>query len=129
MRRLALSGLFLALLAVPLHAADGLYLTWGDCPLTGAGQTVEAFGCDTDTGFHTLICGLTVGGPIDSVLGIGVVVDLQPSAPKLPAWWGLGGSDCRASGLRGDTNFGGLNTCVNFCRPRSRVGCLPTPKG
>lgn len=129
MRRLTLLGSFLIVLATPLHAADGLYLTWGDCALNGAGQTVEAFSCDTNVGSHTLVCGLTVGTPIDSVLGIEVVVDLQHSAPTLPDWWALAGSDCRAGALRGDTNFGTLNTCVNFWQTTVAGGLLSYTAG
>jgi hypothetical protein len=125
MRRSLLWTLLLILAAAPLHAADGLYLTWGDCALGGAGQAVEGFGCDTDAGSHVLICGLTVAAPIDSVLGIEVVVDVQHSAPILPDWWQLlGPGECRDGSLHGDTNFGPLSTCTNFWQTITAGGLL-----
>ena len=129
MRRPLFTVLFLALLAPRVQAADGLYLTWGDCALQGAGQTVQGFSCDTDVGLHTLICGLTVAAPIDSVLGIEVVVDVQHSAPTLPDWWALGGSDCRAGSLRADTDFGTLNTCINVWQTAIAGGLLTYTPG
>ena len=98
-------------------------------PLQGAGQSVEAFACDTNTGAHVLVCGLTVGAPIDSVLGVELVVDIQHSASSLPDWWGFGGADCRAGALRADTDFGSLATCVDPWLTSTAGGLLGYTQG
>ena len=101
-----LACLPLALLATSACAGDALYLRWGDCPL-GASQTpVMGFACDTEAGEHALVCSFTTAQPVDSVLGVEVVVDLQLSDAVLPDWWHLEPTGCRGDALRADQSFG-----------------------
>ena len=124
MRSFPVISLLLLLAAHPLYAADGLYLTWNDCAALGAGQSTQGFACDTDAGSHTLVCALTVGAPVDSVLGMEIVVDLQVAAAAMPDWWRFDAGGCRAGDLRADTNFGGFPTCVDPWQTLASGGVL-----
>jgi hypothetical protein len=93
--------------------AEGLYLTWGDCALQGAGQSREIFACDTEVGAHSLYCGLTLPVAVDSVLGVEIVVDIQHESETLPDWWRFDVNGCRIGSLTADDNFGST-TCQDF---------------
>jgi hypothetical protein len=105
----------------PAHTAEGLYLTWGDCAVTG-GRSLETSACDTDIGSSSLFCGLVMPAATDSVLGIEVVVDIQYSSATLPDWWRFGSGGCREGLLAADTDFGGLSTCLDFWQGRVAGG-------
>jgi hypothetical protein len=63
-----------------------LFLTWGDCAL-GGGLSSIAPPCDTESGSQVLYVAFSLGQPVDQVLGIETVVDIQSEATTLPDWW------------------------------------------
>ncbi len=105
----------LALAPARAGAAAGLYLTWSDCALGGAGQSSYDFACDGNGGTEELYCALTLPqatGP--DVLGVIAVVDLQHSAAALPDWWRLGAvGGCRSGMLSASGDFRSNGTCVD----------------
>lgn len=110
----SLTLVMLACLAAPLaRGAEGLFLTWNDCP-TGFGSTpTRFFGCGTDAGTERLIAAFTVGQAVDSVIGIEAVVDVQIAADSLPPWWQLGTGGCRSGYLTAQEDFTHDSTCVD----------------
>jgi hypothetical protein len=114
-------AILLALSAASAHAAGGLTLSWGDCGLNGAGESVQTFACDTELGSQQLYCALQAPQPIDSVLGLRIVIDLQVASATLPDWWHYDPGGCREGALNADASFGELNTCQNMW--------LTTPSG
>src|SRR4030095_13394812 len=84
---------FLALLLAlpgavgPAHAADGLFLSWNQC--APAGSQDRTFDCQTSLGQSNLFGAFTVAQPVDSVLGIEAVIDLQAAGLGVPDWWGV----------------------------------------
>src|SRR5262245_46103439 len=89
----------LSILAQPAHST-ALYLTWGDCALGGAATSNLASGCGSSSGEQVLYAAFSVDSPIDSVLGLELIVDLQTAGSDLPDWWRLGAGECRDNGLR-----------------------------
>jgi hypothetical protein len=102
------------LAAPPARAVEGLYLTWNDCP-GGFGSTQSRFfGCGTDAGTERLIAAFSVGVPVDSVIGIEAVVDIQIATDSLPPWWQMGAGGCRDGYLTAQQNFTQDSTCVDL---------------
>jgi hypothetical protein len=112
LRIVAITGLLVSFAALA-RAAEGSYLRWGDCPLGASASGVRGFSCDTDAGEQTLVCAFTSPQPIDSVLGVEIVVDLQHSDAVLPDWWHLEPAGCRDNALRADQTFGS-SACSNI---------------
>jgi hypothetical protein len=104
LRIVAATGLLVSF-AARARPAEGLYLRWGDCPLSASASVVRGFSCDTDAGDQALICAFTSAQAIDSVLGVEIVVDLQHSDAALPDWWHLEPAGCRDNALRADQSF------------------------
>ena len=129
-RRVGRLGFFFALAAFAAalalgtavaQAGEGLYLRWNDC-VNGAGLSSLNFGCGTNTGDERLYCALTLPVPLDEVLGIEAVVDLQAAATTLPDWWhlepaniGLGlPAGCRYGNLFASQDFTGETSCTDL---------------
>jgi hypothetical protein len=87
--------------------AEGLYLNWSDCPQGGAATSTRAFACADEVTEHPLFCSFVMPQAADSVLGVEIVVDVQHSAPTLPAWWHFEPLGCRQGSLHGDDQFPG----------------------
>ena len=125
-----LPGLALFLLSAPAlgvgsaAAADGLHLRWNDCPAGASPASIATFACDTDAGSHELLCSLTSAQPIDSVLGVDIVVDLQYSGPILPDWWHFEFGGCRFGQLVADDNFAGHAGCTDLWGGQAAGGLL-----
>ena len=102
--------LLLPLLAAPLHAAEGLYLTWNDCARNGAGQSVLVPDCGSSTP-SALYCAMVMPQPTDSVLGAEITIDLQVADSSLPDWWRFDTGGCRDGDLAANVNFSALNAC------------------
>ena len=101
-------------------AAEGLFLAWGDCALGGAGTSGITIPCTTDLGDSRLYLSFSLSQPVDQVLGIEVVVDLQSEASPLPDWWHFEAASpqfpqpgCRAGLLDASRDFSTDHTCVN----------------
>jgi hypothetical protein len=89
----------------PVLASGELHLAWDDCRLGFAGDSDLQSVCLLNEGESKLYCSFVLDAPLDDVLGIEVVVDLQHSAGVLPDWWHLQGKgECRDGTLsvRGD---------------------------
>lgn len=103
-------------LAAPASAAEGLFLTWGDCALGGAGTSNSLIPCNVDA---QLYVAFSLGQAVDQVLGIEAVVDLQSASDPLPDWWHfeLAGAStaagCRAGHLSASRDFTAAATCVD----------------
>ena len=104
----------------PARAAEGLYLTWNDCA-AGAGVPSLTGGCGSNAGDQRLYLAFTLGAPLDEVLGIEAVVDLQAGTTALPDWWhfepanpGLGQpAGCRFGSLSASQDYTGHAACVD----------------
>jgi hypothetical protein len=116
-------ALLLGLAATPAHAAGGLYLRWGDCPLGGAGTAVEGFTCDSEAGIHELYCAMQMPQTVDSVLALEIVVDIQHEAAALPDWWRFDFAGCHGGKLSADDHFG-PTTCGDFWSGQAAGGLL-----
>lgn len=99
--------------AAPARSAEGLYLTWDACAFDPSASPVRAFACDTNDDTLRLYVGFTLAQPVDEVIGLEVVVDIQHEAPTLPDWWRMDGAGCRAGALRADTRFGSGAGCTD----------------
>ena len=98
---LALVALALASLAVAPRAAradDHLWSTWGACALGGGTHDVT-FSCGDLFATHSLVCSFMLAAPIDSVIGVELVVDVQCATDTLPAYWHLDTGGCNANQL------------------------------
>lgn len=106
--------LALACFVIPrAQGAEALYLSWNDCP-GGFGSTQSrVFGCGTNNGAENLIAAFSVAQPLDSVIGIEAVVDIQVAADSLPPWWQLGAGGCRDGLLSANENFTSDTTCAD----------------
>jgi hypothetical protein len=115
--RILCSVLVACLLAVApsaVRAAEGLYLTWNDCAL-GAGATHDrGSGCTSETGQQSLYCAFGLPAPVDSVLGLDLVVDVQSADPVLPDWWRFDSGGCRAGSLSAGFVFPSSSPCGDF---------------
>jgi hypothetical protein len=95
------------------RAAEGLYLTWDACAFEPAASPVKVFACSTDSDTLQLHVGFTLGQPVDNVIGLEVVVDIQHESATLPDWWRLDAAGCRAGALRSDARFGAVAGCAD----------------
>ena len=101
--------------AAPARSDEALNLTWFDCP-AGAGESDDAFLCNTNDGEHTLFLTFTLAQPLTGVIGLEAVVDLQSADIALPPWWQLGAGGCRVGvpvNLVADASFAGSIACAN----------------
>jgi hypothetical protein len=106
-------ALLLAAPASSASAAEALYLGWNNCPGGLTTARVAQSPCTSDAGSQDLLCAFQVAGPVDSVLGVEVVVDLQHSDASLPDWWRADVGGCRAGAISAQFDFG-PTTCANF---------------
>jgi len=76
-------------------AGDGIFLTWNDCRLGATAAAQATFSCLDNTGQHELVAGFRLPQPVDSVIGVEVVIDLQIADATLTPWWELQAGGCR----------------------------------
>lgn len=111
-----LAAVFLAVLPTAPAAAppeEALRMTWQNCPLGGGVRTQE-FNCGNDVEVFYLYCAFSTLEPIDQVVGLELVVDLQHSSAVIPDYWRLGPfPDCRHDALTAGLNFSGTIGCAN----------------
>jgi len=104
--------LLAAVVAPAPPASAGLHLTWNDCAQgSGASPNLD-FACSSSSGQSALFCAFTLAQPVDSVLGVEIVVDLQHGSPVLPDWWRFEAGGCREKLLRADDGLGDTD-CLN----------------
>jgi hypothetical protein len=116
-----------------VRAAEGLYLTWNDCA-SGPGATRDrGSSCASETGQQNLYCAFGVSAPVDSVLGLELVVDVQSADPALPDWWRFDMGGCRAGNLRAGFVFPSPSPCGDFLNGNAAGGLqgyyLNEPRG
>ena len=90
MGRLAGCGLAFALVLGPpaaSAASEALFLTWGDCAAGAGAVSSITPACASEGGSEVLYVAFSLGQPVDQVLGIETVVDIQSEAVTLPDWW------------------------------------------
>ena len=116
-RSFALTAVLLGALwfALPASAvADpGLSLNWNDCPLSALSQPAMMGPCQA-TGSADLIVSFELATPVDSVIAIEVVIDVQGSGVTLPPWWQYAPGACRDGQLIASASFPGLSACADF---------------
>ena len=89
-----------------------LYLSWDDCRVGNAGGSDLESVCLSNEGESRLFCAFTLDSPIDEVIGIEIVVDLQHSEGELPDWWHLQGKgECRDGVLSVSGDFTLFGVC------------------
>src|SRR5205085_8523306 len=101
--------------AVPALAggAPGLYLSWGDCPL-GPTSLEDFSGPCVNGGHEELVLSFELAAPVDSVIELDAVVDVQSAAVTLPLWWQYSPTGCRYGRLTTDVDFSGYSACADF---------------
>lgn len=125
---LALLGLLLApiglLPATPASCANGIFLSWSDCPLGGSATSNLAVACDANTGENDLLCSFQLDQPTDSVLAVEITIDVQHAQSVLPAWWQFAPlpPGCRSGSLSGRDDVGILSACTNLWQGVSAAG-------
>ena len=97
----------------PARAQEGLWLAWGACAMDPAGSRDQAFDCASNDGRQALYAAFALAQPLDSVLAVEVVVDLQVAGGALPDWWQIGSVGCRGGALGADASFGGSPGCAD----------------
>jgi hypothetical protein len=88
-----------ALASGPAASAQGVSLAWEDCRApAGAGLLNRNFGCGSNISEFPLIPVFTLASPVDSVLAVELVIDVDVAADPLPDWWRTDPGQCRANG-------------------------------
>jgi len=109
--------LALALVCAPCAAfaaepLEALRLGWDDCPTSAGASSNKPFTCDTNLGSSSLFCAFSVLQPIDQIIGLEIVVDVQHSMSSLPDYWRLGPfPECRYDMLTASVDFSTANEC------------------
>jgi hypothetical protein len=99
--------------ASPLAAAEGLFLTWADCALGNVSHNANSV-CMSNLGSNDLYVAFRMPFPVDSVIGIELVVDVQHATASLPDWWRFDPTRCRANQLVADFDFSLNPFCVDM---------------
>ena len=103
-----------SLLVAPASATplEALRIAWDDCPTSAFSAGNKNFACDTNVGSGSLYCAFSVAQPIDQIIGIEIVVDVQQSAASIPDWWQLGPApSCRHDELTASLDFSNASEC------------------
>jgi hypothetical protein len=106
------ASLLLGLLAGPAAAA-GLSLGWLDCRAGGgSGAGNLNYPCP-DVGLfdQLLFPGLVLAAPVDSVISVELVIDVDVADVALPPWWHMEPGGCRAGGWTADAQT--ASACVD----------------
>ena len=123
LQRLILLSLCWAALA-GRAGADGLHLAWNDCRATGGSSLGSA--CSSDSGSQSLDAGFDLSAPIDSVIAVEMIVDLQDAAESMPDWWQLAPGGCRFAALQAASASPPHPPCVNMWSPSLTPGLVYT---
>jgi hypothetical protein len=96
------------------YSATGLYLSWDECAGSPAAHSDLSSSCMSDAGGHSLYCAFVLPQPIDSVIAVEIVVDVQLSQTVLPAWWQFDTGGCRVGSLTASSDFTTNTACSDF---------------
>jgi len=86
MRRAVGLGALLFVLSARVTSAAGLDLAWTEC-LADGGVPCRAFACDRDVGNHVLDGSFVLDTPMQAVIGVEIVVQIQFAGGVVPEWW------------------------------------------
>ena len=114
------SAFCVALIPGAAQGAEALYLNWDQCG--PAGPALHSFACGSNSGSQSLYCAFSLEQPLDQVVGVEIVVDLQHEDPVLPPWWQLGVGGCRFGALSADGGAPAGVDCVDFWQGKSAGG-------
>lgn len=92
--------------------ADSLRLNWGDCP-EGLGSSVKTSTCNAPLAVESLVSSFDLSAPVDSVIGMEVVVDLVSDSATLPNWWHFESGGCNSGALSASGDFTAIGGCSN----------------
>ncbi len=92
--------------------ADGLHLNWDECA-EGNGPSLKTSACSSPLFFETLVSSFELSAPVDSVIGMEVVIDLVSDSATLPNWWRFEPGGCNAGALVASADFSNLGACAN----------------
>jgi hypothetical protein len=81
------------------QAAEGLFLRWNECALAPTAASTATFACANDQGAEQLVASFTLEQPVDDVIAVEVVVDVQFASPTVPPWWQFDQFGCREDNL------------------------------
>lgn len=90
-------------------ATEGLFLTWNDCRAGAPASSAATFDCAVNAGEHELVAGFRLVAPIDSVIGVEIVIDLQLAEPAFLPWWELQPGGCRENLLDASAEVAGTS--------------------
>jgi len=124
--RVALAAVLLALPS-RAAAAEGLYLTWGECALHPSAAHDRGSACNSNLGVNDLFCAFRVGALVDSVLGVEAEVDVQHADAELPDWWRFDVGGCRSGELLTDLDFRARSACADFYHGNAAAGLVYDP--
>ncbi len=111
---IAPAALLAAALAAPgAEAAEALSLRWNECWLDAGARDNRASPCNSNLTEHLLFAAFEVGAPVDSVLGMELVIDVQHGEPLLPDGWRFDPAGCRFGFLRASIDFAAFSTCTD----------------
>jgi len=110
----ALALVTLAGIATASPPLEAIRMAWDDCQISAGANRDNPFLCSTNFGSGSLYCGFSVAQPIDQVVGLELVVDIQHSLASLPDYWRLGPlPDCRHDMLSASLDFSATTECVD----------------
>ncbi len=111
--RVVVVALLASLASSGARAGAGIFLSWNDCPLSAASAATLMGSC-VNGAQEQLIASLELASPVDSVIALEAVVDVQGAAAVLPPWWDYSTLGCRYGKLIASAAFLGSTACVDF---------------
>ena len=77
---------------------SGISLGWQDCRTgSGTGSVNQNFGCGIAVNDLPMFPGLRLAAPVDSVIGMELVIDVDVATDQLPTWWHMEPGGCHSS--------------------------------
>lgn len=107
-----------AIAATSAVSQERISLRWGEC-VDGGGSSNRALLCVDNISNSTLIPSFVLAAPVDSVIALEIVVDVQHALSQLPDWWHLEPTGCRAGNLSASAEYSSLGACTD---PWSTLG-------
>jgi hypothetical protein len=94
----------MALATPPRAQAAGISLGWSDCRVQGGpGAANRDYPCVSSILEFPLLPGFVLAAPVDSVLSMELVIDVDVAADALPDWWRMDPNQCNETGWSADT--------------------------
>ena len=94
-------------------AADAIQLSWTSCAGSAGAASDLTVPC-VNTDHENAFVSFELASPMDSVVAVEGVVDIQSSAPELPEWWMYQPGGCRYLRLIASASFPGGSGCADF---------------